>query len=421
MDKYTPVSESVINEQREILTDKGQLIKEHLKTVVSEDVYYRWIDHFVFEKINANRVVVGYYGTEPLKKFNKQHKVSVWINICSVVGYTKKLKICKRKNKKVKTKSLKVKKNIKVARLFVMSIIFVAITFGVAVIGFNYIGNRNFKESFYSVGNLKVNNKIRIVQISDLHSSSYGKDNSKLISRVEKLKPDLIIYTGDCLDSDDDSTKEIVALCSKLAKVAPSYYIYGNNEVERCYDIPLTQAELDKKFGFSDDSREPQKLLKHEDAFEKELEATGVKVMKNEMDTINVGSTKVDIYGVLTSNPSSFWSYAGESFDEHIYKNSSNLKITAIHEPFVFEEYSPETWGDIMLCGHNHGGTIRVPVLGPLYIYESGLFPEREGHFVYGRYEVSGSPLIVSSGLDNNNMLRINNQPELVIVDINRF
>ena len=30
-----------------------------------------------------------------------------------------------------------------------------------------------------------------------------------------------------------------------------------------------------------------------------------------------VGTTEIDIYGVLTSNPSSFWSYSGESFDEY--------------------------------------------------------------------------------------------------------
>ena len=35
--------------------------------------------------------------------------------------------------------------------------------------------------------------------------------------------------------------------------------------------------------------------------------------------------------------------------------------------------------------------------------------------------DVQGRPLIVSSGLENSNILRINNQPEIVIVDINKF
>ena len=154
---------------------------------------------------------------------------------------------------------------------------------------------------------------------------------------------------------------------------------------------------------------------------EKELEECGVKVLKNESDTIVIGKTTVDIYGVLTSNPSSFWSYGGESFDKYIYNNVNNLKITAIHEPLVLEEYSPESWGDVLIGGHTHGGTVKVPIFGPLYTREGGIFPERKGSFVYGRYDVEGAPLVISSGMDNKNIFRINNQPELVIIDINRF
>jgi len=213
----------------------------------------------------------------------------------------------------------------------------------------------------------------------------------------------------------------VVSLCGKLAEVAPSYYIYGNNEVERYYKSALTQVELDEKFDFDDKNRDPKKLLELTDEFEKELEAVGVKVLKNEQETLVVGTTKVDVYGVLTSNPSSFWSYAGDSFDEFLYNDTDNLKITAIHEPFIFNEYETETWGDIAICGHTHGGVARIPMLGAFYTHEGGLLPEREGDYVYGRYEVSGRPLIVSSGLVNNDLLRINNQPEIVIIDINKF
>jgi predicted MPP superfamily phosphohydrolase len=64
---------------------------------------------------------------------------------------------------------------------------------------------------------------------------------------------------------------------------------------------------------------------------------------------------------------------------------------------------------------------MRVPVIGPLFTREGGLFPERDGDFVYGRYNISDRPLIVSSGLENANILRINNQPEVVVIDINKF
>ena len=319
------------------------------------------------------------------------------------------------------TFTTKTKKNIRVLKLFLISLIFVSIAASIAIIGCNYIGNRNFKETFYSVSSLKVHGKIRIIQISDLHNCSYGKDNIKLIDRVRKLKPDLIIYTGDIVESKTKSKDRVIGLCKELADVAPSYYIYGNNEVEMYYDIPLTQESLDEKLGFNDKNRQPDKLLEITDDHTKKLEASGVKVLKNKSDTITIGTTDVDVYGVLTSNPSSFWSYAGESFDEYMYSNENNLKITAIHEPLVFEEYSPDSWGDLMLAGHNHGGTVKIPMIGPLYTHDGGLLPERSGHYVSGRYEVQGRPLIISSGLENKNILRINNQPEIVIVDINKF
>ena len=305
--------------------------------------------------------------------------------------------------------------------LLIFSLIFVILAASVAVVGYNYLENHNFRETFYCVSSLKVNNRIRVVQISDLHNCFYGNNNEKMISRIEKLNPDLIIYTGDIIDSKDNSYNSVVRLCAELSKVAPSYYIYGNNEVEKFFDIPLTQESLDIKFGFSNDNRDPNKLLEITDSFAEGLEKVGVKVLKNSSDTITVGSTKIDVYGVLTSNPSSFWSYAGESFDKFIYENENHLKITAIHEPLVFEEYTPDTWGDLMLAGHTHGGTAKIPYIGPVYTHDGGFFPARSGHYVYGRYEVQGRPLIVSSGLENNNLLRINNQPEIVIVDINKF
>lgn len=514
-------------------------VKEQLKAILPEESYDKWVDSLVFESVDEKKIVIGYYGPEPIRGFKKNYKHILWIHICAVAGYSRKIKICRRKNKvqavprntmtqtapdstAVRTDSdnpavqmnpdspavqpgsdnpdktaayttpenaaalaalgsteaytvsdskmpqtapnstaapdstmaqtnpdntetytipdskmlqtvpastaaqtvpgiTKIKKGIRAARWFCLSLFFTLFTLAVAVSAGSYILNRSFRETFYSVSSLKANNEIRVIQISDLHKSVYGKNNEGLISRIEKLKPDLILFTGDCVDSAAKSADSTVALCSKLTETAPVYYIYGNNEVEKFYDTPLTLKALDKKYGFSDSDREPSRLLESKDSFEKQLEKNGVKVLKNKADTITVGQTGVDIYGVLTSNPSSFWPYAGKSFSDYIYSNTNNLKITAIHEPFVFENYDDDSWGDLAVCGHTHGGIVRLPVLGPLYTHEGGLLPERNGDYVYGRYDVSGTPLIVSSGLDNSGIFRINNKPELVIIDVNKF
>jgi predicted MPP superfamily phosphohydrolase len=124
------------------------------------------------------------------------------------------------------------RKKIKVFILLLISLIFVTVAVSFAIIGISYFENRNFSETFYSVSSLKVNNNIRIIQISDLHNCTYGDKNEKLIDRVGKLNPDIILLTGDCVDSNENSEENIVSLCASFVEIAPTYYIYGNNEVE---------------------------------------------------------------------------------------------------------------------------------------------------------------------------------------------
>ena len=378
----------------EDLADKLQLLCDN------EDLVYALrdgVDEFILEKYNWKDVADA---THCLYK--------------KVMSRAKRMIVHRGKNAKRA-------KRTRVVVLSVVTALFVAIAASVAVIGFSYMENQSFSETFYSVSSLKVNNKIRIIQISDLHNCTYGDENETLIDRVDKLKPDIILLTGDSISSDTVDLDQVVELCAALVEIAPSYYIYGNNEVEVYYSYPLTQESLDQQFGFNDDNRDPQKLLNITDQLTEKLSAVGVTVLKNSTATITIGETPIDIYGVLTSNPSAFWSYAGESFNDYLYTNTTHLKITAIHEPQIFEEFKPDYWGDVMLAGHTHGGIAKIPMIGPLYTHEGGLLPGRAGCYVYGRYEVQGRPLIVSSGLENQNLFRINNEPELVIVDVNKF
>lgn len=394
-------------------------LKDNFRKWVTTENYDRWADTFEIENIDEKSVVIAYNGAESIKAFKKECKMPLFLCIYSIIGDGKKIRIIKKKKRM--DLAPKTRKNITAARFFAAGMVFVCLATAVIVIMFSYIGNRTFRETFHIAGNIKVDNSIRVIQISDLHGSSYGRDNRKLLDRVGMLRPDIIVCTGDIVDSVAEDTDYAVNLAQELSKIAPAYYIYGNNEVEGVYDFNLNKEELDKKFGFDDTNRDETALLKIEDTFEQKIESAGMKVLKNEKDTIRIKSMNVDVYGVLTSNPSSFWSYTEKSFADYIYENTDNIKITAVHEPFIFQEFHPDFWGDLMVCGHTHGGIIRVPLLGPLFTKEDGLFPERGGSFVYGRYNVEGGPLFVSGGLENNNILRINNEPELVIIDVNKF
>lgn len=394
-------------------------IEELFKNLETAEAYNAWAGTFDIEIISPKKVKIIYHGSRNASAFKKECKKTLFICIRSIMDRKTKIKIVKKRGHRALNAQRK--KTISAARFFVVGLFFVCIAAASIVVLYNYIGNQNFKETFYTTSSIKVDSTVRVVQLSDLHVASYGENNSRLFDRVAALNPDIIICTGDIVDSTTDDVDYAVALAEKLAAIAPSYYVYGNNEVAGIYGFPFNEKDLDSKFGFDATNRDESALLAMADPFEEKLEQAGIKVLKNEMDTITVKSMTVDIYGVLNSNPSSFWSYSGKAFSDYIYENPTHLKITAVHEPFIFQEFESEFLGDLMVCGHTHGGIMRMPALGPLFTHEEGLFPERNGAFVYGRYSVAGAPLIVSSGLENATLLRLNNPPELVIIDMNKF
>lgn len=395
---------------------------EQIKVLFNEfsapGVYHTWADTFEIAGVEGKKVQIAYKGKN-FRKFKKACGQTLSNCVQLYMGSDMKVKFFREKMQgPVNTDA---KKNFKAARLFLLGMIFVCFAAAAILVLGNYIGNRDFRETYYITSSIKVDRPVRVLQLSDMHGVEYGKNNEALLERIEALNPDLILCTGDIVDSAEEEADYAVSLAEKLVKIAPSYYVYGNNEVETIFDFGMNEKDLDKKFGFDDTNRDETALLALPDAFEAQLESVGMKVLKNETDTIRVGTTDVDVYGVLNSNPSSFWSYSGKAFSDYIYENTDHLKITAVHEPFIFETYEPESWGDLMICGHTHGGLMRVPMVGPLYTHEGGLFPERNNCFVYGRYNVAGGTLIVSGGLENTNVLRVNNEPELVIIDINTF
>ena len=406
-------------ENRKDIEKYNEQVKELFKEFASDEVYDTYADTFEIESVEGKDVLITYHGEEDIKAFKKECLDTLNLCVFSAIGEGKKIKIVKASA--YSSLSATARKNIRAVKFFVIGMIFVCIATAVIGVLSSYICNRNFRETFYSTSSIKVDSRVRVIQISDLHATSYGKNNEKLLGRIKALAPDIIICTGDIVDSTEDELDFAVDLATELSKIAPSYYVYGNNEVESIYGFAFVEKELDERFGFDSTNRDQNALANLEDKFEEALENAGIKVLKNEKDTIKVKTMEVDVYGVLNSNPSSFWSYSENAFFDYIYTDSDNLKITAVHEPFIFEEFNPEFWGDLMVAGHTHGGLMRIPVIGPLYTNAGGLLPERGGAFVYGRYDTAGRPLIISSGLENSNILRINNQPELVVIDINKF
>ena len=76
----------------------------------------------------------------------------------------------------------------------------------------------------------KVFDKFKIVQISDLHNRSFGIDNSILLEKIDKLKPDIVCITGDLIDGANEDFSIALKLIDELSRKYQVYHIIGNHE-----------------------------------------------------------------------------------------------------------------------------------------------------------------------------------------------
>ena len=239
---------------------------------------------------------------------------------------------------------------------------------------------------------------IRIAHVSDLHSCEYGENQCELLEAIERENPDLVALTGDIFDG-DLPMEPAAAFLRGIQGKYPCFFVTGNNEYENGGDAFAERMAV--------------------------LQAYGIIRLSGGMEVIRIKGVSVNICGV--DDPSA-WEDGGDPQESREARckeqvtqaaalaQNGNYTILLAHRPELFDFYSQFGF-DLVLSGHVHGGQWRIPgLLNGLYAPGQGLFPTYTG----GEYEKNGSVMIVSRGLarETTNIPRINNRPELVIVDL---
>ncbi len=232
----------------------------------------------------------------------------------------------------------------------------------------------------------------KIVQLSDLHNQEFGYENERLIERINQIKPDIIVMTGDMLTNTREVSTNgdvLIKLVESLNQQYPIYYVTGEHE-EGLYYEDRNKYQID---GTKED-------------YEEKLSQFGVTVLNDEQVTITRQDATINVYGLKEhlSRDIQIDKRLGQS-------NKEEVTILLSHRPTYFDDYTK--WGaDLIFCGDTHGGMIRLPVIGGILSAE-GFFPEYDG----GLFRKENSVMVVSRGLGNNPIpLRINNRPEIVEV-----
>ena len=225
----------------------------------------------------------------------------------------------------------------------------------------------------------------RIVQISDLHGKEFGEDNHILLEKTAELEPDLIAITGDVID-DPDQMGILEPLARGLAAIAPTFYVTGNHE------WAIREAGTVKSL----------------------LEEYGVTVLSNGYLTLERGGDSIVLAGIDDPNGPYDQKTPQELSDEIHAALGDPYVVLLAHRNEYYQVYDQCAF-DLTLCGHVHGGLVRLP-------FTDGLIDNTRRRFfpthTAGLYPLDGGgTLMVSRGLGNGGItFRLFNRPHLPVI-----
>jgi uncharacterized protein len=211
---------------------------------------------------------------------------------------------------------------------------------------------------------------LQIVQLSDFHfARSFDR---RFFERIVELSrgwtADLLLVTGDIVEH-DDVVEWIEPVLGRLEARLGRFAVLGNHDHEnRPHDV------------------------------ECELTRSGFVVLEGRWTTVSAGGSTIAIGG--TSAP---WGPALDPFAAP----PADLRILLSHSPDLL--YKAQEWGvDLMFSGHNHGGQIRLPLVGAVFM------PSRYSRrFDRGFFRAKGTLLYVNEGIAGKHPVRYGCPPEI--------
>lgn len=237
----------------------------------------------------------------------------------------------------------------------------------------------------------------RIVQLSDLHVGSYGKSTkflNRIVDSVKALHPDIIVFTGDMVNSSPDELNPFMKILGRMYAKDGVYSILGNHDY-------CTYRRY-KKQGEDKVNLAKLKKMQHE---------LGWILLLNEHRFIKRGADSIAIIGVENDGRPPFPSYA--NFPKAIKGiPPTTFQILLSHDP---SNWKRKVVGKLnialTLSGHTHASQLRIGSFSPA----QWAYAEWGGNYAIGKQN-----LIVSTGIGGAFRFRWGAWPEINLIILHK-
>ena len=210
-------------------------------------------------------------------------------------------------------------------------------------------------------GEKQSDESLRILHISDTHLCSSTLKRLEALEFAVDGKWDLVFVTGDLIEN-DSGIKPITEALSKLDATYGKYAVFGNHDYfgytcSNPYEWAINilgcfRKQTGDKYGHENDIGALKEHLEND---------AGVKVLINETIEIETSfGRSIQIFGI--DDPSKKRDKAELLYDK---VNPEALRIVIMHSPHNLKSIKPLR-PEIILCGHTHGGQVRLPFIGPV-------------------------------------------------------
>jgi uncharacterized protein len=252
-------------------------------------------------------------------------------------------------------------------------LIFMVVIFSIIAVSALW-GRFNFKTENVTIKIKGLNNDLnglKIVQLSDLHLTSFyrhKKQLQKVISEVNRLNPDLLINTGDFISFGWREFDGYDTILSKAKSRYGNFAILGNHDIGT-YDPYFTEADKENNILIINN------LIK----------SSGYQVLNDENKTINIGQARIALIGVVTGGRHPHMVH-GNLDKARAGLDSVDLKILLSHDPNHWAEaVTGKTDIDVTLSGHTHGMQIGIITKKIRWSPAKYFYPHWNGLYTSGR------------------------------------